>query len=106
MSLHPKVQERARSELSSAVGTDRLPDLSDRDALPFIDAIIKECIRWQNATPIGLPHAVVEDDEYDGYFIPAGTVMFPNAWYVHTSPLGPPTCLRLGCIAIFQGHPA
>ncbi|EIW59412.1 CyP450 monooxygenase [Trametes versicolor FP-101664 SS1] len=82
MSLHPKVQERARAELAAAVGADRLPDLSDRDALPFIDAIIKECIRWQNAAPIGLPHAVVEDDEYDGYFIPAGTVTFPNAWAI------------------------
>ncbi|KAI0826821.1 CyP450 monooxygenase [Trametes gibbosa] len=86
MSLHPNVQERARAELSAVVGADRLPDISDHDALPYIDAIVKECLRWQNATPIGMPHAVVEDDEYDGYFIPAGTVMFPNAWAILHNP--------------------
>ncbi|KAI0373687.1 CyP450 monooxygenase [Pilatotrama ljubarskyi] len=86
MSLHPKVQHRARAELLAAIGPDRLPELSDRDALPFIDAIIKECLRWQNAAPIGLPHRVVEDDEYNGYFIPAGTVIFPNAWAILHNP--------------------
>ncbi|KAI0667766.1 CyP450 monooxygenase [Trametes maxima] len=86
MSLHPEVQVRARAELCSAIGADRLPDLSDRGELPFIDAIIKECLRWQNAAPLGLPHAVVEDDEYEGYFIPAGTVTFPNAWAILHDP--------------------
>jgi len=28
-----------------------------------------------------LPHVVDEDNEYDGYFIPKGTVVFGNAWY-------------------------
>ncbi|KAI0662177.1 CyP450 monooxygenase [Cubamyces menziesii] len=86
MSLHPDAQARARAELLSVVGPERLPDMADRDALPSIDAIIKECLRWQNATPLGLPHAVVEDDEYDGYFIPAGTVTFPNAWAILHDP--------------------
>ncbi|KAI8994236.1 CyP450 monooxygenase [Trametes punicea] len=86
MSLYPEVQTRARAELVAFIGPDRLPDLSDRNALPYIDAIIKECLRWQNATPLGLPHAVVEDDEYDGYFIPAGTVTFPNTWAILHDP--------------------
>ncbi|KAI0647812.1 CyP450 monooxygenase [Trametes meyenii] len=86
MSLHPEEQALARAELLSVVGAGRLPDLSDRNELPFIDAIVKECLRWQNATPLGLPHAVVEDDEFDGYFIPAGTVTFPNAWAILHDP--------------------
>ena len=97
MSLHPDAQARARAELLSVVGPERLPDMADRDALPFIDAIIKECLRWQNATPLGLPHAVVEDDEYDGYFIPAGTVTFPNAWCV-PCPLSPRFSPRLALV--------
>ncbi|KAL7280118.1 hypothetical protein ACG7TL_006535 [Trametes sanguinea] len=86
MSLHPEVQARARADLLAVVGPERLPDLTDRDDLPYIDAIVKECLRWQNATPLGLPHAVVEDDEYDGYFIPAGTVTFPNTWAILHDP--------------------
>ena len=28
---------------------------------------------------------VTRDDEYNGYFIPAGTTIVGNTWYVHTS---------------------
>ena len=28
----------------------------------------------------GLPHMVTEDDEYNGYFIPAGTLVVGNTW--------------------------
>lgn len=28
----------------------------------------------------------IEDDEYRGYFIPAGTYIFPNTWYVLSFP--------------------
>ena len=82
MSLHRDVVKKAQAELNSVVGPNRLPEHSDRDNLPYVNAIIKECLRWQNAVPLCIPHAVVEDDEYDGYFIPAGTVVFPNAWQV------------------------
>ena len=27
-------------------------------------------------------HALSEDDEYDGYFIPKGATIVANAWYV------------------------
>ncbi|RPD62686.1 CyP450 monooxygenase [Lentinus tigrinus ALCF2SS1-7] len=82
MSLHLEVRAKAQAELHAVVGPNRLPDHSDRDDLPYIEAIIKECLRWQNATPMGIPHAVTEDDEYEGYFIPAGTVVFANVWAV------------------------
>ena len=35
--------------------------------------------------PLGVPHATTEDDVYDGYFIPKGTVVIGNAWYVSSS---------------------
>ncbi|EJF63527.1 cytochrome P450 [Dichomitus squalens LYAD-421 SS1] len=82
MSLHSEVVEKAQTELMTVVGPKRLPDHSDRSDLPYVNAIVKECLRWQNAVPLCIPHAVLEDDEYDGYFIPAGTVVFPNSWQV------------------------
>jgi hypothetical protein len=30
----------------------------------------------------GLPHMVTEDDVYDGYFIPAGSIIIGNTWCV------------------------
>ena len=28
----------------------------------------------------GVPHRLTEDDVYNGYFIPAGCLVFANAW--------------------------
>ncbi|KAI0712492.1 cytochrome P450 [Earliella scabrosa] len=86
MSLHPDVRKRAQAELHRVVGPNRLPDHADRNDLPYINAIIKECLRWQNAVPLCIPHSVIEDDEYEGYFIPAGTVVFPNVWAILHDP--------------------
>jgi cytochrome P450 len=30
----------------------------------------------------GVPHSNTEDDEYDGYFLPKGTMFLPNIWFV------------------------
>lgn len=80
MALHPEVQQKARAELDKVVGLDVFVAHKDREALPYVDAIVKEVLRWQPVTPLGLPHASMADDEYRGYFIPAGTVLIPNVW--------------------------
>ena len=80
MCLYPDVQKRAQAELDAVVGTGRLPDHADRRSLPYVDALVKETIRWQPAAPLALPHVSIEDVEYDGYFIPAGTILFANSW--------------------------
>ncbi|KAJ7507105.1 cytochrome P450 [Mycena galericulata] len=79
--LHaPHVQKIAREELDRVVGTDRLPDYTDQEALPYITAIVKESLRWELVIPLGVPHRAMEDDVYNGYFIPAGTIMIANQW--------------------------
>jgi hypothetical protein len=35
-----------------------------------------------NLGTIGLPQKLMEDDYYDGYFIPKGTIVMGNAWFV------------------------
>ena len=52
--LHPKVFERARDEIDRVVGTDRLPTSLDRPDLPYIDAISKEALRWENVVEISV----------------------------------------------------
>lgn len=82
MSLYPEVLKKAQAELDAVVGPHRLPDFEDRDALVYVNAIIKEALRWHVVTPLSVPHCTLEDDVFNGYFIPAGTTILPNVWSV------------------------
>ncbi|EIN05557.1 cytochrome P450 [Punctularia strigosozonata HHB-11173 SS5] len=86
MAMHPGVVKRAREELDSAVGTQRLPTFEDEEHLPYITAICKEVMRWQTVTPLAVVHSSVQDDEYNGYFLPKGSVFFGNAWAIMHDP--------------------
>ncbi|KAI9457527.1 cytochrome P450 [Russula earlei] len=78
--LYPEVQTRAQKELDAVTGGLRLPDYNDRPRLPYIDALCKEVMRWSMATPVGVPHATIQDDIYEGYLIPKGAIVIANAW--------------------------
>lgn len=80
MVLYPASQTEARAELDRVIGRDRLPDFSDKDNLPYVNAIIKEVMRLFPALPLGLPHVVIAEDEFKGMRIPKGSVVFPNVW--------------------------
>ncbi|KAG2038527.1 cytochrome P450, partial [Suillus americanus] len=80
MLLYPDVQARARAEIDQAVRHDTIPCLDDRASLPYLDAILREVLRWQPITPLGVPHATSNDDVYDGYFIPKGVMVMVNQW--------------------------
>jgi|SRR5688572_24894820 cytochrome P450 len=70
--LNPDVFNKARSEIDRVVGSDRLPALSDRPNLRYIDYIVEETTRWRPLSPIGIPHKSLKDDVYNGMFIPKG----------------------------------
>ena len=52
MILYPEVQEKAREELDRVIGRGRLPDFTDRDSLPYINAITREVLRYVQRIPI------------------------------------------------------
>ena len=85
MSLYPAIQQEAQAELDAVVGRDRLPNFSDRELLVYLEAIIKEALRWMPSAPLGLTHCTREDEVINGYFIPAGTVLLANIWCVNLS---------------------
>ncbi|GJE84149.1 cytochrome P450 [Phanerochaete sordida] len=82
MILHPGVQHAAQMELDRVVGRDRLPTIEERNSLPYVTAVVKECLRWHPVTPLAVPHRVTVDDEYRGYHISAGSIVVGNAWAV------------------------
>ncbi|KAK7397587.1 hypothetical protein QQX98_013046 [Neonectria punicea] len=59
MVLHPEIQKKARDQLDSVIGPDRLPEFSDRGSLPYIEHIVQEVYRtvvYANA------HAMAHDE--------------------------------------------
>ena len=98
MALYPEVQKKVQAEIDAVVGTTRLPDFHDSPSLPYINAVVKESSRWNLVAPLrsfviiivatiltnseGTPHMSTNDDEYNGFYIPKGTVMMGNAWLV------------------------
>ncbi|KAJ6602647.1 cytochrome P450 [Mycena vulgaris] len=66
MAIHPDVQSQAASEIENIIGTSRLPQITDRDKLPFIDALIKETYRFHPVAPL-IVHSPLQDDIYQGY---------------------------------------
>ncbi|KAJ0312229.1 hypothetical protein COL516b_001301 [Colletotrichum fioriniae] len=83
MVLHPSVQKQAQEELDRVCGTERLPNMDDWDSMPYIRACIKESLRWMPTAILGLPHAVIQDDEYMGYKIPKGAGVMLNVWAIN-----------------------
>ena len=45
MLSYPSVQGKAQEEIDRVIGGNRLPDLGDREALPYITALLKEVLR-------------------------------------------------------------
>ena len=95
MALYPEVQKKAQAEIDSVVGPNRLPDFHDRPSLPYI-TVVKESSRWNLVFPFGgpfiitiinitllmssegVPHMSTNDDEYNGFYTPKGTIMIGN----------------------------
>ena len=54
MAMYPDVQRKAQEELDRVVGTERLPTFEDRSELPYVNAIVKECLRYVACFTSGL----------------------------------------------------
>jgi cytochrome P450 len=86
MALYPEVQARAQAEIDAVVGNDRLPSFEDRDRLPYVEALTKEALRWHSVVPTSVPHRVTEDNVFNGYFIPKGSLVLSNLWQMNHDP--------------------
>lgn len=53
MAMYPDVQRKARAEIDTFLPSNRLVKIADAPHLPYIRAVIKECLRWHPALPLG-----------------------------------------------------
>jgi cytochrome P450 len=58
MVLHPEICAKAQAELDGVIGKERLPVLEDRESLPYLNAILKETMRWYPVVPLGEYQAI------------------------------------------------
>ncbi|KAF7371339.1 Cytochrome P450 [Mycena sanguinolenta] len=92
VSLYPEVQAAAQEEIDTVVGTDRLPDISDRERLPYVNALCKEILRYHVSIPTGFPHRAREDFIYERgkgatpMLIPKDSLVIPNIWKMTHDP--------------------
>lgn len=82
MTLYPEWQKPMWEEVDRVCG-DRLPEFEDIPQLPTVRAVIKEVLRWRPVTAGGVPHQLIRDDVYNGFFLPAGTIVHANQWAIH-----------------------
>lgn len=54
MLLFPETQTKAQEEIDRVVGNERLPTFSDQEQLPYVNNLIREVMRWQPVTPLGM----------------------------------------------------
>ncbi|KAA8647949.1 hypothetical protein EYZ11_008690 [Aspergillus tanneri] len=83
MTKYPEVQAKAHAQIDAAVGSDRSPGWCDFAKMPYINMVIKESHRWRPVSPLGVSHAVSEDDHVNDKLIPKGSTIVLNVWGMH-----------------------
>ncbi|KAJ7102834.1 cytochrome P450 [Mycena epipterygia] len=87
MALYPDIQEAAQAEIDRVLTDGRPPQLSDRPSLPYVECVMREVLRWNPITPLGLPHLLMKDDIYKDYHLPAGSIVMVNVWSILRDPI-------------------
>lgn len=84
LSTHPGVQRRMGSELAEVLG-GRAPTYEDLPKLSYTTRVIQESMRLYPPVWI-IDRNAVEDDEIDGYPIPAGAFVILSPYVTHRLP--------------------
>nr|AJG01372.1 cytochrome P450 33C4 [Bursaphelenchus xylophilus] len=75
--MNPQVQRKIHEELDRVVGSERMITIADRANLNYLHATCLEIHRIANLLPSNIPHAVTEDLNFEGYFLPKETAIVP-----------------------------
>ena len=83
---NPGVLAKATGELDAVVGHGRLVTEQDIPKLPYLEAVVKETFRLHPVSPLLAPRLAREDASTGTYDVPAGTLVFVNAWAIGRDP--------------------
>lgn len=92
LAAHPHVQRRLQEEIDTILGnrdhtteantkqqvpeSHELPTEAHKSQMPYMQAFIKETLRFAIPAPFALPHCTTKDAVLDGYYIPKGKYMY------------------------------
>jgi cytochrome P450 len=81
---HPEAAQRLQDEADTVLGT-RAPGFADLKQLSYTRCVFQETLRLYSPA-YWLPRTPLEDDEIDGYRIPAGTLVGVLSHIIHRHP--------------------
>ncbi|KAJ5813588.1 uncharacterized protein N7503_000338 [Penicillium pulvis] len=83
MTQNPGVLRKAQEEVDRICSSEKSPTFDDIGQLEYLSACMNETLRWRPIAPGGIPHMLIQDDNYGEYFLPKGTILFANTWAIH-----------------------
>lgn len=89
LTKHPQVLRKLQAEIDSVFGKGKdqpMPEMINRDDLPYLHAVVLEVLRRHPTTPIILPRETEEVTFVRGYRIPKGTTVMTNVWTTQRDP--------------------
>ncbi len=86
LAAHPEWQEKLRAEVAGLGLAPDAPTSSENlDALPLTEMAFKEALRLKPPVP-SMPRRAVRDFSFNGFAIPAGTMVGVNPLFTHHMP--------------------
>lgn len=81
LAQHPEIQDRALKEIREHFGEDDMlgPATEDKK-LPYLSALVRECLRYFTILRLALPRSTTQDITYDNRRIRKGSTIWLNAW--------------------------
>ncbi|CAL1375623.1 unnamed protein product [Linum trigynum] len=83
---YPDAMAKVYQELNEVVGQNEIVEESHLPKLNYLEAVIKETLRLHPALPFLVPRCPSQTCELGGYTIPKGTIVYLNAYAIHTDP--------------------
>ncbi|ODM89327.1 Cytochrome P450 1A2 [Orchesella cincta] len=80
-----EAQRNAQQKIDRVVGCRKI-SLSDRVLLPYTEADYSGNFATSSITPLGVPHQMLADTVFQGYFLPKGATVVTNAYGIHHDP--------------------
>ena len=80
---NPFLQERIQAEVADVIGSERMPCLTDRDHMPYVEAAIREVLRHSEITSLGIPRRTCNDVTVQDHVIPKDTLVIVNVYAIH-----------------------
>ncbi|ESO84646.1 hypothetical protein LOTGIDRAFT_196500 [Lottia gigantea] len=80
---HPEIQKKAQEEIDQVLDAGQQPSISDKERLPYTEAVLHESMRFMPVVPLGVPHSTLCDTTLGEYDIPKGTMVMVNHYALH-----------------------